>query len=143
MFEQCSSRTYVRGHSLLAELHELDCRLHFEHSSVDIQETIEQAKVLMGLALEFAPLDVPNCVTVERQKRALSRPHNGAACAIPCSRHVRAMFELCLSMSLGSAAISLCEVAATGPKKIVYWNEWPLWQVVASLQFVCVWPKRQ
>ena len=47
----------------------------------------------------------------------------GAACAIPCSRHVRAMFELCSSVGFGSAVISLCKVAATGQKKIVLWNE--------------------
>ena len=41
----------------MAELHELGCRSHFEHSSVEIYETVEQAKVQMGLALEFAALE--------------------------------------------------------------------------------------
>ena len=91
----------------------------------------------MGLALEFAALEC-NRVTVERQKRALSRPHNGAACAIPCSRHVRAMFELCSAMGFGSAAISLGEVAATGPKKIVYWNECCLCGKALQVCSLCV-----
>ena len=33
------------------------------------------------------------------------------------------MFKQCSSMGFGSAAISLCEVAATGQKKIVFGNE--------------------
>ena len=84
----------MRGKSFLAELHKLGCRLHFENQCVEIYETVEQAS-----------------------------PHDGAACAIPCSRHVRAMSELCLSMGFGSAAISFCEVAETGQKKIVFWNK--------------------
>ena len=62
----------------------------------------------------------------------------GAACAIPYSRHVRAMFELCSSMGFGSAAISLCEVAATGPKKIVFWNECCLCGKVLHVCSLCV-----
>ena len=49
------------------------------------------------------------------------------------------MFELCSSMGFGSAAISLCEVAATGQDKIVFWNECYLYGralQVCSL-FVC------
>ena len=96
MFEQCSSRTYVRGKSFWAELHELGCRPRFEHSSVEIYETVEQAKVQMGLALEFAVLECfksCNCRTAEKSTKPPSQW--GRMCHSmfeACLRHVRAVF---------------------------------------------------
>ena len=67
----------------------------------------------------------------------------GAACAIPCLRYVRAMFDLCSSMVVGSARISLCKVAATRPRKIVFWNECCLCGKLLHVCSLCkcVWPK--
>ena len=69
MFEQCSSRTYVRGKPLFAELHELGYRSHFEHLSDEIYETVKRTKLQMDLALEFPRTECPdlcNCRTAEK-----------------------------------------------------------------------------
>ena len=80
----------------MEELHELGYRSHFERSSVEIYETVERAKVQIGLAPEFAALECPDRVIVEGQKRALSCPHNGGRMCHSmfeaCSRHVRGVF---------------------------------------------------
>ena len=118
MFEQCPNRTYVRGKSFLEELHELGYRSHFERSSVGIYETVERAKVQIGLAPEFAALECfrsCNCRKAEKSTQLSSQwvphvPFHVRGMFAPCSRHVRAM-------GFGSATISSCEVAATRPKK--------------------------
>ena len=96
MSEQCSSRTYVQGRSFLAELHELGCRSRFEHSSVEVYETVERAKVQMGLALEFAGLEcfeLCNCRTAEKSTKPPSRWGRMCHSMIEaCSRHVVAVF---------------------------------------------------
>ena len=69
MFEQCSSRTYVRGKLFLAEVRKLDYRSHFEHLSDEIYETVERANLQMDLALEFPGIECPdlcNCRTAEK-----------------------------------------------------------------------------
>ena len=70
--------------------------LHFEHSSVRIYEAVEQAKLLMGLALEFAALEcfeLCNCPTAEKSTKP--PPRWGRMCHSmfeACSGHVRAVF---------------------------------------------------
>ena len=60
MFEQCSSRTYVRGKLFLAEVRKLDYRSHFEHLSDEIYETVERTKLQTDLALEFPAMECFN-----------------------------------------------------------------------------------
>ena len=97
MFEQCSSRRYVRGKSFLAELHELRRRSHVEHLSVEIFETVERAKVQIGLAPEFAALECfrsCNCRRAEKSTQLSSQwgphvPFHVRGMFAPCSRCVR------------------------------------------------------
>ena len=144
IYGQCPSRTYVRRKSFWAELHELGCRSHFEHSSVEIYETVEQAKVQMGLALEFAALECfksCNCRTAETSAKPPSQW--GRMCHSifeACLRHVRAAFV--------NRFWQCCDFIVWGcwawaKEDCVSDRVLPLWQGVTSLQFLCVWPKRQ
>ena len=144
MFEQCLSRTYVRGQSIVAELHELGCRLPFEHSSVETYETVEQTQVQMGLELEFAALEFfksCNCRTTEKsttppsQWRRMSHSMFEA-----CSHHVRAVFVNGFWQCCNFIVWECCDWAEEDC--VLDWVL-PLWQGAESLQFVCVWPKRQ
>ena len=144
MFEQCLSRPYVRGKVFLPDTHEWGCRSRFEHSGVEIYETVNQAKVQMGLALEFAVLECfksCNCRTAETSAKPPSQ----------WGRMCHSMFEACLRDIRAVFVNGFWQCCDS-----IVWGCWdwakedcvldrvlPLWQGIASLQFLWVWPKRQ
>ena len=96
MFEQCSSRTYVRAKSFLAELRKLGHRSHFEHLSDETYETVERTKLQTDLALEFPAMECFNlCNCWMPEKSIKMSPQWGRmshSMFEACSRHVRAVF---------------------------------------------------